>query len=752
MLFNPLFIQTSGSTDTTAVLKQPKLANPSYLFSDIIRIINENITEDKVSTSIKNETPANLFTNFLNDSNNSSASVNKDLIPLLKDLNNRSTNIPIQNFPLLTASSNDLQSLVQKLAALLNKLGISPESIKTGIEEKTTLNNNAGEVLSTTKDIVDPSKNTVAASQIVIDLTSKSSAPANAGKVVDNQNENSSNSLEAAYSIFQSLFSKPNIDQNLLSNSDQHLDAYATSEKSITIKDKPANNENNISATILSMLQTNNAVDLTLKLGNGDLKLEVTKAGNNVESNIAEIGTGSSSKLVNDQLQNKNLLKIFAEIPSGNSASANENIITKDFNTTNTLSDSAALTNSKILSQTNPLADNTDLINQLFEKPLNENSPADINAAVNFYVNKNQETNLSLPDGNDIQKLAVNENLSESTHDLLKSLQNGKAEIKTNTKNIDKVSSLIKDISLQDSVDPKIQLKNDSSHSSSTITNKMKQTILKDVENIQQVRKATVDKIDISVPDKIPEQIKPQEAVISAEKKPEINNDVKSITAQPVDKVSDASNESNQSAIKPKDDVETVQTISNKPENSSNDQQQKNTSDNSKNNEVRFIPNQLNDFKSNIDSVKEKILQSNELPDQSYKTIKVTDVVNEISNLVKDGNTNSVILNLKPESLGRMKVTVDVSNNTVHANVEVDTESVKLIVQNNINDLKNSLNLNGMQLSSLTVNVSGGEQKFNRSLGQKKKQNYQTVEQKLEISGNSLATKSMGYNTYEYLI
>ena len=99
-----------------------------------------------------------------------------------------------------------------------------------------------------------------------------------------------------------------------------------------------------------------------------------------------------------------------------------------------------------------------------------------------------------------------------------------------------------------------------------------------------------------------------------------------------------------------------------------------------------------------------------------------------------------------------MKVTVDINNNTVNARVEVDTEAVKQIVQNNTTELRQSLSLNGMQLSTLSVNVSGGEQKPYQPFKPKKKSGYQASDKRIEDNVSLASAKSLGYNTYEYLI
>ena len=135
-----------------------------------------------------------------------------------------------------------------------------------------------------------------------------------------------------------------------------------------------------------------------------------------------------------------------------------------------------------------------------------------------------------------------------------------------------------------------------------------------------------------------------------------------------------------------------------------------------------------------------------------YKTIKASDLVSEIAHIISEGESKSVVLKLQPGDLGKVKIALEVVDKAVHANIEVENESVKQAVQNNINNLKQSLNLNGLQLSNVSVSLSGGESKSNKAFAQKKKANQNLYNKKIDSAGDITASKSLGYNTYEYLI
>ncbi|MCL5028266.1 MAG: flagellar hook-length control protein FliK [Bacteroidetes bacterium] len=753
MQFNPLFIQTGTQPDSTDVFKQSKLTNSSYLFSDIIRIINENLTQSNSSQLQQSDGINNLLSNILNNGNIATNQSNKDLIASPNKFDVKNVIADSQSFPASATPSIDVSSLVKKLSLLFNELGISPDSLKLSNDNIVTSgNNNKDNALASLAGNLNNSQTGNPSNQIIIDLTNQANSLAANGKTINNQIENSSGSLEKIYSLLQNLFSN----SNLIENNDVNVESW----KDNSIKDKSAKNNSSkdnqpaagspLEAAVLNLLQNNNSI--VIKLPNAELQIDITKTENNISNNNSKDAVNVLANLVNDQTSGNKILGTPSEfsvnILSDNSEKQNANTaaVTK-FPAANNVADPSS-------SKANNI--NT---NQLFDNSLKEINSVSKMALSDLSLNQNQDLNPSLQDSTPKlnynigpQAFSAKLNISVSAPELLKSFQSNKTELKTSADGIEKLTSFTKDFNVQDKANLKSQFQIDSPTVSPSTENKINQNLLKNVESIKIISNPAEDSKDVNAPDKSPDQLKQSKMALSADDKPLINNENKNINVQPADNSSKTQNDNNQASQKSSDEEGTVQIVPNKPESSTDNQQSKNNFENSRNNELKFIPNQFNDLKNSIDSMNANKLQTPEPLNQTIKTVKVSDVVNEISNMVKEGNTKSIVLNLKPESLGSMKVTVDVSNNTVHANVEVDTEAVKLIVQNNINDLKQSLNQNGMQLSTLTVNISGGEQKFNRSSGQKKKSNYHSVEQKVEINNSAFNTKSMGYNTYEFLI
>jgi len=148
---------------------------------------------------------------------------------------------------------------------------------------------------------------------------------------------------------------------------------------------------------------------------------------------------------------------------------------------------------------------------------------------------------------------------------------------------------------------------------------------------------------------------------------------------------------------------------------------------------------------------KEKILpESFRLP-ETEKTIKSMELSREISKILESGTSQKVVLKLLPEALGKVELTLEVGGEIIHAKAEVENEAVKQIVQTNAETLKQTLSQSGLQLASFNVSLTSSDDKHQKTHGQKKRQNNFGTKSKIEKSVLPEATRSLGYNTYEYL-
>jgi flagellar hook-length control protein FliK len=149
---------------------------------------------------------------------------------------------------------------------------------------------------------------------------------------------------------------------------------------------------------------------------------------------------------------------------------------------------------------------------------------------------------------------------------------------------------------------------------------------------------------------------------------------------------------------------------------------------------------------------KEKIVTETRSLNETVKTIRSSEIVKELTNFVKSGETQTVTFKVVPENLGRIKVSLDVADHIAKATIEVETETVKQIVQSNIESLKQALTHSGITVDAINVSLTGNQQRHNRPVDSKRKMNDSSDENKIETDSDALLRKNLGYNTYEYLI
>lgn len=155
---------------------------------------------------------------------------------------------------------------------------------------------------------------------------------------------------------------------------------------------------------------------------------------------------------------------------------------------------------------------------------------------------------------------------------------------------------------------------------------------------------------------------------------------------------------------------------------------------------------------NNVDAMAEKAKLFTEARTQeTVKVIQAAEIVNEISRFVQKNEKQSMTFQLHPENLGKVQLRVDVQENKINTYIEVENTQVKQAIQSNIDNLKQNLQNAGMQLNNVNVSLSGSDQKFAKS-GQFKKKSFGGKAVKLETEQAAVRQKNLGYNTYEYLI
>ncbi len=167
----------------------------------------------------------------------------------------------------------------------------------------------------------------------------------------------------------------------------------------------------------------------------------------------------------------------------------------------------------------------------------------------------------------------------------------------------------------------------------------------------------------------------------------------------------------------------------------------------SSNNKVEVIDNQTNTLKSKI---------HNEFGNlkESLKVINANQISDEIAKYISSGNKHSITFQLNPENLGKLTLSIDYIENQLRANIEVDNEQAKQLIQNNIEQLKNSLQSSGIQLNDVNVSLGNYEQKSLRNSNIRKKSYSKSYNKEIKVENSKAPStkKLMGYNTYDYLI
>ncbi len=131
--------------------------------------------------------------------------------------------------------------------------------------------------------------------------------------------------------------------------------------------------------------------------------------------------------------------------------------------------------------------------------------------------------------------------------------------------------------------------------------------------------------------------------------------------------------------------------------------------------------------------------------------VKAAEIIKEIAQFIQRKEDSTLILRVTPVELGALKISIKEMNQLVRADIEVETEHVKNLVETNISQLRETLQLNGVQLSSLTISLNSSEQKNQKSAYLKKKQQTERDTKEINEKSESIQ-KRMGYNTYDYVV
>lgn len=159
--------------------------------------------------------------------------------------------------------------------------------------------------------------------------------------------------------------------------------------------------------------------------------------------------------------------------------------------------------------------------------------------------------------------------------------------------------------------------------------------------------------------------------------------------------------------------------------------------------------------KTNGVTAKEKA--SFEMPQQTStneRVVRTSEIMKEIAKHIQRYDKNTLSLRIDPEHLGKLKLTIDVVDNMVKANVEVESTAVKHVVESNLSTLNQDLAKNGIQLSSINISLSDQDAKQSKQFANNKKKSSSSFEKDDDSihEQEEVKAKQLGYNTYEYLV
>lgn len=208
--------------------------------------------------------------------------------------------------------------------------------------------------------------------------------------------------------------------------------------------------------------------------------------------------------------------------------------------------------------------------------------------------------------------------------------------------------------------------------------------------------------------------------------------------------------ESNQKTILKQDltkneKIESEQVNKTYSQNNSDEKQQNSShSDKKSNSENALFTKEISNFTK---------VSGNEFTNSSenVKSVKYTEVLKEISKFIISKDKSSITFNLEPESLGKLHIKLEIIDNNAKVIVEVENEAVKKLIENNLNNLYQNLNQNGLNLLSLQVSTTAQDNKQMKQANQSKKK-FDLEKELITNSEEELKTKNLGYNTYEFLI
>ncbi len=147
---------------------------------------------------------------------------------------------------------------------------------------------------------------------------------------------------------------------------------------------------------------------------------------------------------------------------------------------------------------------------------------------------------------------------------------------------------------------------------------------------------------------------------------------------------------------------------------------------------------------SNI-STSEVEVKNHDTEKGRFRTVldKIRDIlkpysVKRSSIILKDNGSGEIRLILKPESLGNIKIKLNITENHIAGKIVVENNSMKQLIESHLTDLKTALNSDGFQNSSFDVSVGNGLAGRKQYGNSKRYDEYKNTADALEEFDNSI--------------
>ncbi|MCW8848519.1 MAG: flagellar hook-length control protein FliK [Melioribacteraceae bacterium] len=150
--------------------------------------------------------------------------------------------------------------------------------------------------------------------------------------------------------------------------------------------------------------------------------------------------------------------------------------------------------------------------------------------------------------------------------------------------------------------------------------------------------------------------------------------------------------------------------------------------------------------------VSSEIQSKNGIQSESkHKVVTSIEVLKEVTKFISKQEKGSLSFDIKPEQLGKMKITLDTADHVIRAKIEVDSEQAKQLIERNLDKLHQELTENGIELNSLNISLSYSKEQKEERETMNNSNNNQTENLGQVGESEEEQKKSLGYNTYEYI-